>query len=311
MGEAFRVACVTGGAGFIGSHLVRALLGRGMDVRVLDNLSVGRRDNVPKDAVLIEGDITDEASARRAIAGSDVVFHLAARVAIRSSFEFAFEDATTNVAGTARILRAVEDARTPRKVIVASSMAVYADADRPVPITEDHPTAPISPYGVTKLAVERLTHVMCARIGVPSVALRLFNTYGPGQALSPYVGVVTIFIDALTRGERPTIFGDGEQRRDFVHVEDVARGFVNAMDAPVVRGTYNIASGHGLTVNDVFSSVQQALGTDLEPRRADAVSGEVRFSVADISRAERDLAYRPVRHFSSSIHDVVHEVARR
>jgi UDP-glucose 4-epimerase len=311
MGEAFRVACVTGGAGFIGSHLVRALLDRGMEVKVLDNLSVGRRENVPKDAVLVEGDITDETSAKRAIEGCDIVFHLAARVAIRSSFEFAFEDATTNVAGTARILRAVEDVKTPRKVIVASSMAVYADADGPIPIGEGHPATPISPYGVTKLAVERLTHVMCARIGIPSIALRLFNTYGPGQALSPYVGVVTIFIDALSRGERPTIFGDGEQRRDFVHVEDVARAFVNSMDAPVARGTYNIGSGHGLTVNEILSSIQRALGTAIDPRRADAVTGEVRFSVADISRARNDLAYRPLRNFHDSVKDVASEVARR
>jgi nucleoside-diphosphate-sugar epimerase len=311
MGEAFRVACVTGGAGFIGSHLVRALLDRGMEVKVLDNLSVGRRENVPTDALLVEGDITDETSARRAIEGCDIVFHLAARVAIRSSFEFAFEDATTNVAGTARILRAVEDAKTPRKVIVASSMAVYADADGPTPIGEGHPATPISPYGVTKLAVERLTHLMCARIGIPSIALRLFNTYGPGQALSPYVGVVTIFIDALSRGERPTIFGDGEQRRDFVHVEDVARAFVNSMDAPVARGTYNIGSGHGLTVNEIFSSIQRALGTAIDPRRADAVTGEVRFSVADISRARNDLAYRPLRNFHDSVPDVASEVARR
>lgn len=311
MSEAFRVACVTGGAGFIGSHLVRALLDRGLEVKVLDNLSVGRRDNVPKGAVLVEGDITDEASARRAIEGCDIVFHLASRVAIRSSFEFAFEDAMTNVAGTARILRAVEDAGTPRKVIVASSMAVYADADEPIPIAEGHPTVPISPYGVTKLAVERLTHLMCARIGIPSVVLRLFNTFGPGQALSPYVGVVTIFIDSLSRDERPTIFGDGEQRRDFVHVEDVARAFVDSMNAPVIRGTYNIGSGRSLSVNEVFSSVQRALGTDIEPRRADAVSGEVRFSIADISRARRELAYSPSRDFHDSILEVVSEVASR
>lgn len=311
MGDAFRVACVTGGAGFIGSHLVRALLARGLDVKVLDNLSVGRRENLPKDAVLIEGDITDEAAARRALEGCDIVFHLAARVAIRSSFEFAFEDAMTNVAGTARILRAVEDVKTPRKVIVASSMAVYADANESTPISEDHPAAPISPYGVTKLAVERLTHLMCDRIGIPSVALRLFNTFGPGQALSPYVGVVTIFINALSRGERPTIFGDGEQRRDFVHVEDVARAFINAMESPVVRGTYNIGSGHGLSVNEIFSSIQRALGTNIESRRADAVAGEMRFSVADISRARRDLSYRPLRNFHDSILDVVSEIATR
>ena len=311
MGDTFRAACVTGGAGFIGSHLVRALLARGLEVRVLDNLSVGRRANVPKEAALVEGDITDGACARRAIEGCDIVFHLAARVAIRSSFEFAFEDAMTNVAGTARILRAVEDAKTPRKVIAASSMAVYADADDPTPIGEGHPTAPISPYGVGKLATERLTHLMCARIGIPSIVLRLFNTYGPGQALSPYVGVATIFINALSRGERPTIFGDGQQRRDFVHVEDIVRGFIASMDAPVTRGTFNIGSGRGLSVNEVLSSIQRALGTNLEPQRADGVAGEVRFSVADIARARHELGYRPLRDFHDSIHEVAREVVSR
>jgi nucleoside-diphosphate-sugar epimerase len=217
----------------------------------------------------------------------------------------------TNVAGTARILRAVEDAKTPRKVIAASSMAVYADADDPTPIGEGHPTAPISPYGVGKLATERLTHLMCARIGIPSIVLRLFNTYGPGQALSPYVGVATIFINALSRSERPTIFGDGEQRRDFVHVEDIIRGFIASMDAPVRRGTYNIGSGRGLSVNEVLSSIQRALGTSLEPLRADGVAGEVRFSVADIARARHELGYRPLRDFHDSIHEVAHEVVSR
>jgi UDP-glucose 4-epimerase len=306
----FRTACVTGGAGFIGSHLVRALLERGLRVRVIDNLSVGRSDRVPGEAILIEGDITDHESIAEAVEGCDVVFHLAARVAIRSSFEFAFEDAMTNVGGTARVLRAAEQAGA-RKVVVASSMAVYADMDEPRPVGETHPTRPISPYGVSKLAMETLTHLMCARAGIPSIALRLFNTYGAGQALSPYVGVVTIFIDSLSRGERPTIFGDGEQLRDFVHVEDVARAFLAAMDGDAAHETYNVGSGRGLSVNEVLAALQEALETDIEPRRVEAVPGEVRFSIADITRARNELGYRPRYDFESSIADVATEVAGR
>src|SRR5205814_2094846 len=184
------------------------------------------------------------------------VFHLAARVAIRSSFDFVVDDTMTNVSGTASILRAAQQSGSVQKVISTSSMAVYADASDPAPIAETHPAVPISPYGISKLASESLTHVMASAAGIKSVVLRLFNTYGTGQRLSPYVGAVTIFANRLLKGEAVTIYGDGQQARDFVHVDDIASGFLCAMDSEVSAETINIGSGQARTVNTVFEVIR-------------------------------------------------------
>jgi UDP-glucose 4-epimerase len=308
MANRYHTACVTGGAGFIGSHLVRALLARGMQVRVLDDLSVGKAENVPREATLIRGDILDPKVTARAVVGCDVVFHLAARVAIRASFDHVVEDTTCNVAGTASVLRAAGDSSTVRKFITASSMAVYSDGPGPVPIAESYRAEPVSPYGISKLAAERLTHCLCAAKGVDSVVLRLFNTYGPGQAFSPYVGVVTIFVNRMLKGEEPDIFGDGEQCRDFVHVQDVAGAFVQAMDAEVTGETFNVGTGIPVSVNSVFHSVRQAMGLSLAARYVPAVPGELRYSVADIGRAQKALGYEPTHSFDSSVGQVVEEI---
>lgn len=306
----FTKACVTGGAGFIGSHLVRTLLKRGIAVTVLDNLSVGKATNVPTEATFVEGDILNPQHLEKAIANCDIVFHLAARVAIRSSFEFAVEDTLTNVVGTASLLKTIQRAGSVRKIVAASSMAVYADSTAFMPIDENHLTAPISPYGISKLAMERLIYTMSANAGIQSAILRLFNTYGPGQALSPYVGVVTIFINALRSGETPTIFGDGEQCRDFVHVEDVVSGFVHAMDMPTFNETFNIGTGTPLSVNAVLRNLNRVMQTNYTGRHVEAVPGELRYSVADIRKAQSTLGYEPVHQFHSSIDEVVREIVR-
>ena len=308
MMRAFHKACVTGGAGFIGTHLVRALLGRGLAVTVLDNLHVGTAANVPLGARLIEGDILNLQHAKAAMEGCDIVFHLAARVAIRSSFAFMVEDTTVNVVGTTTVLQAARQVKTVRKFITASSMAVYADAPAPVPINESHPTVPLSPYGISKLAAEQLTHVVCAEAGLQSVVLRLFNTYGPGQALSPYVGVVTIFVNALHQGKPPTIYGDGEQCRDFVHVEDVVAGFLCAMDADIGGETFNIGSGMPTSVNTVWHSINRAMHMTCRPQHADPVQGELRYSIANISKARTLLGYTPAHRFETSIAAVVADI---
>jgi UDP-glucose 4-epimerase len=304
----FKSVCVTGGAGFIGSHLVEALLERGMRVTVLDNLSVGRRDHVPSSAELVVGDILDTDLAADVFANCELVFHLAARVAIRSSFEYAVDDAQINVVGTSSVLQAAEKSRSVRKVIVASSMAVYADAPYGSPVGEEYRTSPVSPYGVSKLAAERLTHLMCSRVQIESVVLRLFNTYGPRQALSPYVGVVTIFIDQLLKGETPVIFGDGEQCRDFVHVRDVARGFLRAMEAGSGGETFNIGSGCPRSVNQVLAVLNQCMETKLHGQHVDPVSGELCYSVADIAKAKRLLGYQPVEEFEPALRRLADEV---
>jgi UDP-glucose 4-epimerase len=293
--------CVTGGAGFIGAHVCRHLIQRGHEVTVVDDLSVGRRERVPASARLIVGDIGDAPTMRRALDRCEVVCHLAARVAVRSSFEFAVADARINVAGTASVLDAARRSENVRRVVAASSMAVYAEGPAGQPVDEDHPTRPEAPYGVSKLAAEQLTHMLCREAGIESLVLRLFNTYGPGQSLSPYVGVATIFLDALRRGDVPVIYGDGEQSRDFVHVDDVARAFVLGIESSISGETCNIGSGLPHSVNELLACLAQGLGVRCRAVHADPVAGELRWSLADITKARKLLEYVPARDFATAI----------
>ncbi len=308
MSDEIKKVCVTGGAGFIGSYVVRKLLDRGMQVLVVDNLSVGLRENVSDSAELLEKDILD-ADLAGPISDCDAVIHMAARVAIRSSFEFVVEDANTNVVGTANILRcALTPGSRVKKVVAASSMAVYADSAEPVPIDEDYPLKPVSPYGVSKQATEMLVQQMCDNAGVDSAVLRLFNTYGSGQALSPYVGVVTIFANAMRAGETPRIFGDGQQQRDFVHVDDVSSAFVNALVHRTGGEIFNIGTGRGLTVSEVYREVARVLAFEPPPIHVDAVPGELRNSIAAIQKAGEMISYRPEHSFSSSIAEILNRI---
>lgn len=301
---------VTGGAGFIGSHLARALLARGESVTVFDNLSVGLSENVPRGVRLVVGDVTNPDSLEEAMGGHRAVVHLAARVAIRSSFDFAVEDTLTNVVGTAAVMRSARRVGGIERVVAASSMAVYSDSATPAPIGESHPTHPISPYGISKLALEQLVHGMAKAAGISSTVLRFFNTYGPGQQLSPYVGVVTIFANALRDGKVPTIFGDGEQCRDFVHVSDVVNALQLALATAGVSGeTFNVGTGVATSVNRLFDLVRSALGKDAAASYAAAVPGELRNSVADISAIRTRLNYSPSHDLAVSLPPVVREIA--
>jgi nucleoside-diphosphate-sugar epimerase len=304
----FAHALVTGGAGFIGSHLSRALLARGQKVTVLDNLSVGRRETIPDGARFLHGDIRDETAVHDALADVDCVFHLAAQVTIRGSFDRFYQDLDTNVMGTARVLRAIDPQRV-RWFVLASSMAVYADADRPAPIDERHPTRPLSPYGIGKLAAEGVAQQILAARGVPFTALRFFNTFGPGQTYTPYVGVITIFVTRLLRGEPALIFGDGEQQRDFVHVGDIVAG---AMAAPGREpGIYNLGTGRGTSLNALADMLTRRINPSLTPQHAPAQSGELRFSIADISAARRALGYAPARTLENDLDAVIEDIKQR
>ena len=301
-------ALVTGGAGFIGSHLTRALLADGRRVTVLDNLSVGRPEVVPEGARFVHGDIRDEAAIADALSGVDCVFHLAAQVTIRGSFDRFHEDLDTNVMGTARLLRAVDRAHV-KWFTLASSMAVYSDAVSPAPIDESHPKRPLSPYGVGKLAAEDVSHQILEARGIPFTATRFFNTYGPGQTYTPYVGVLTIFITRLLRGESITIFGDGEQQRDFIHVKDIVAG---TMATPGREpGRYNLGTGKGTTLNQLAAMVLGKLAPGRQATHADAHAGELRFSVADISAARRALGFSPTRSLRQDLDDVIAWVRER
>ena len=301
-------ALVTGGAGFIGSHLTRALLADGRRVTVLDNLSVGRRDVVPDGARFVHGDVRDERAVADALAGVDCVFHLAAQVTIRGSFDRFHEDLDTNVMGTARLLRALDPAQV-KWFTFASSMAIYSDADSPAPIDESHPKRPLSPYGVGKLAAEDVSHQILETRGIPFTATRFFNTYGPGQTFTPYVGVLTIFVTRLLRGESITIFGDGEQQRDFIHVKDIVAG---VMAAPGREpGRYNLGTGRGTSLNQLAAMVLAKLAPGQTPQHAPAQAGELRFSVADITAARRALGFAPARTLQQDMGDVIAWVRER
>jgi len=301
---AYRKVLGTGGAGVIGSHLVRALLARGATVVVLDDLSMGRRENVPPDAQFVEGNVLDTERVRKCLAGVDAVFHLAARVAVRASMDGFDEDARTNVMGTLSVLRACMMSSV-RKLLLASSMAVYKDAPEPFPIGEDYPTQPISPYGVSKLASEQYCRIVGRAAGIETVSLRYFNTYGPGQAFTPYVGVMTIFIRRLLDGQPPVVFGDGNQCRDFVYVGDIVAGSLTAMDRQVDGEAINLGSGCGTTVNRLAALLCQRINPRLSPTYAPAHAGELRNSVADITKARNLLGYEPKGRLEELLDDII------
>lgn len=300
-------ALVTGGAGFIGSHLARAWLAEGRRVTVLDNLSVGSRDAVPGAARFVHGDIRDEAAVVEALRDVDCVFHLAAQVTIRGSFDRFQADLDTNVMGTAQLLRCV-DRQQVKWFTLASSMAVYADADSPAPIDESHAKRPLSPYGVGKLAAEDLSSQILEARGIPFTAVRYFNTYGPGQTYTPYVGVLTIFITRLLRGESITIFGDGEQQRDFIHVSDIVAGTTATPGR--TPGRYNLGTGRGTSLNQLATMVLTKLAPAQRPQYAGAQAGELRFSVANIDAARRELGFSPQRSLSEDLDDVIAAIAK-
>jgi len=249
---------------------------------------------VPAEARLVEGDVRDPAALAGALEGARHVFHLAAVVSVRASIDGFVRDADVNLLGTLRLLEAMRG-RGIERAVLASSMAVYADSPSGAPIAEDHDTTPASPYGVAKLAAERYWHLVCPQLGVRGTVLRYFNTYGPGQTPTPYVGVITHFTERILRGEPPVIFGDGEQRRDFVHVEDIVAATTAALDHDVAGRTLNVGTGAATTVNEVARALLALLGSELAPRYEPAVAGELRNAVADIEAAREALGYRPAR----------------
>ncbi|NOZ06411.1 MAG: SDR family NAD(P)-dependent oxidoreductase [Chloroflexi bacterium] len=297
-------ALVTGGAGFIGSHVCRQLLERGWQVRVLDDLSMGKRENVPDGAQLIVGDVRDPNTVRRTVAGVDVLFHLAAVVSIRVSVDEFYHDAEVNLLGTLNLLQACAE-RGIGKFVYASSMAVYADSPSPVPVTEDYRLSPISPYGIAKLTSENYVMQVGKQFLFDTVALRYFNTYGAGQTFTPYVGVITIFIRRLLERQAPVIFGDGEQRRDFVHVEDVAAATVAAAERDVSGTVINVGTGISTSVNQIAAMLGDKIAPGITSIHDAAQPGELRNSIADISRARQLLGYEPKRRLETDLDEVI------
>jgi UDP-glucose 4-epimerase len=280
---------VTGGAGFIGGHLVESLV-PGNEVRVLDDLSAGSREHVPDQATLIEGDVRDEAAVRRAMGDVDVVFHLAAVVNVARSVEEPIQSHSVNVDGTLTVFE--EARRNDARVVLASSAAIYGSPES-VPIDEEEPPDPESPYGLDKLTVDRYAAMYHDLYDLETVRIRPFNAYGPGQSGGAYSGVISIFTEQARAGEPITVEGDGTQTRDFVHVRDLVRAFRSAATTDHVGEAFNIGTGTSVSIQELAELVREVTGSASAIEHVEAREGDVKHSRANISKAEALLGYEP------------------
>ncbi|HLA77307.1 MAG TPA: SDR family oxidoreductase [Vicinamibacteria bacterium] len=287
---------VTGGAGFIGSHLVEALVRKGHRVRVLDNLSSGRVGNlraVREQVELLRGDCADLRAAAKAVKGVEVVFHQAAIPSVARSVLDPASSHRGNGTATVTMLVAARDAGV-RRFIYAGSSSVYGDSPE-LPKRESMPAWPLSPYAVGKLMGEHYLRVFANLYGLDTLTLRYFNVFGPRQdASSPYSGVISLFLTALLSGKTPVIYGDGEQSRDFTYVGNVIEANLQALTAKKPRGVVvNVATGQRITLNELLALLARATGRPAKARHAKTRAGDVRHSLADIELARRVLKYRP------------------
>jgi UDP-glucose 4-epimerase len=302
---------VTGGAGFIGTHLSRRLLAEGHAVSVVDNLSTGRRDTLADGIKFFLGDVSKPAEIEPAFAdGVDAVCHIAGQVSIIRSFSDPVVDLRTNVEGTLNVLQQCVKYKVPR-LIYASSMTLYGACET-VPTPETEPCQPDSYYGITKYAGERYVHATAERpdldFGFNVTTLRMYSVYGPGQALNnPYQGVLGIFLGNLLRGEPITIFGDGEQTRDFVYIDDIVEGWVRALGNTATYGSIiNLGSGRSLSINELAARAAAAFGAPQHTiKRAPERPGEQRNVRADVRRARSVLGWEPRTTFEAGLAETV------
>jgi UDP-glucose 4-epimerase len=290
------VCLVTGGAGFVGSHLTEALLQRGNRVRVLDNFSTGEPGNlagVRKDIEVLEGDLVDLETVRRALRGVELVFHQAALASVPRSVADPLATHAACVNGTLHVLQAAREAGV-RRIVYAASSSAYG-ASTKLPKSESDLTLPLSPYAAAKLAAEHYCAAFSEVYGLETVRLRYFNVYGPRQTPdSPYAAVIPLFIQAMLAGRSPHVNGDGQQSRDFTFVDDVVQANLLAAEAPRVSGrVYNIACGKRTSLLDLIEKINGLLGTNILPSYRDPRPGDVRHSQADISRAQAELGFQP------------------
>jgi UDP-glucose 4-epimerase len=299
---------VTGGAGFIGSNISEELVKRGEKVRILDNFSTGKRENIVKfkDSIeLIEGDLGNLEVVKRAMAGVDFVLHQGALPSVERSIEEPLTTNKVNILGTLNVLLAACEAKVKR-VIYASSSSVYGDT-RTLPKKEVMKTSPQSPYAVTKLIGEEYCRIYYSIYGLETVCLRYFNVFGPRQdPSSQYAAVIPKFITLMLRGESPPIYGDGEQSRDFTFIDNVVKANLEACEAKGVSGrAFNIACGKSISINNLVQRLNRILKTRIEPTYQSPRKGDVRHSWADISQARKILHYSPEVGFAAGLEKTV------
>jgi len=292
---------VTGGAGFIGSHLVDALLKRGDTVRVVDNFSSGKRSNLPGDIDIVEGDLADDGVAARAVVGCDYVLHQAAVPSVPRSVNDPVGTNRANVDATLQVLVAARDAGVKR-VVFAGSSSEYGNS-QVLPKREDMRPAPITPYALQKWTGEQYCSMFSSLYGLETVSIRYFNVFGPRQAPdSPYSGVISLFIKAFLSGQAPLIHGDGRQTRDFTYVSNVVDGVLRASTAAGVSGEYiNVATGGRVSLLELARALQLITGTTLAPTLGPPRDGDVKDSQADIFKARKMLGYEPTVPFEEGL----------
>jgi UDP-glucose 4-epimerase len=294
------VIVVTGGSGFIGTHLCGHLIDAGYKVRVLDIVP----PKMGLKAEFVRASVLDTLRLKKMFEGAEGVVHLAALIDVATSVADPYADFSVNAEGTMNVLEAARRSGV-RKVAFASSAAVYGEPVR-LPVDEEHPTAPMSPYGAAKLAAERYVLLYNSLYGMENTALRLFNVYGGGQnPASPYSGVITKFATAIAEGNQPIIFGDGEQTRDFVHVDDVCDAFLRAIEGQGCPMPLNIASGVETSVRELLETVCGICGADFSPTYVPERKGEIARSVADIKLARKKLGYSPKLALSQGLREIL------
>ena len=299
------LSLITGGAGFIGSNMVRFLLEKGQKVRVLDNFETGKRENLAEVAdriEIIEGDIRDMNAVKRAVAGADVVYHLAALGSVPRSVKDPVTTHDVNVNGTFNVLLTAKEAKI-RRIVFASSSSVYGQS--PVlPQHEDLPLAPISPYGATKAIGEIYFRAFYETYGLQTISLRYYNVFGPRQdPTSQYAAAIPLFVSALLRDKSPTIFDDGEQSRGFTYIDNVLQANWLAANAKETRGeAINISTKNAVSVNTVVNTIRKLLGKEeIRPVYAPPRPGDIKYSLADVRRAKELIGYEPFVSFEEGI----------
>ncbi|HEX4339038.1 MAG TPA: NAD-dependent epimerase/dehydratase family protein [Polyangiaceae bacterium] len=295
---------ITGGAGFIGSNIADAFVARGDEVLIVDDLSSGRESNVPKAARLVKADVrSPEARAALESFRPDVLCHLAAQLDVRKSVDDPMFDADVNVVGSLKLLEACKKVGTRRVLFASTGGAIYGEQDV-FPADETHPTRPMSPYGVAKLAVEHYLSYYTVVHGFRTTALRFANVYGPRQSPHGEAGVVAIFARKLLNREVPVINGDGSQTRDFVFVGDVVRANVLAIEKDL-SGSFNVGTGVETSVLELYDSLRRAAGSDIAPKHAPGKLGEQMRSVLDARLLERHTGFRPQTKLDDGIRATV------